>query len=110
MEILNNFNLIYFFITFIIIEVFIFFIFFTIIKKPKNKVKFFVVKQSGAYGLRLFLGKPIWNENTLSWLSDNRNTKLLATNFTFEYYNLNLADFDNMKIGEIREVFINLKD
>ena len=93
-----------------IIEVFIFFIFFTIIKKPKNKVKFFVVKQSGAYGLRLFLGKPIWNENTLSWLSDNHNTKLLATNFTFEYYNLNLADFDNMKIGEIREVFINLKD
>lgn len=110
MEILNNFNLIYFFITFIIIEVFILFILFTIIKKPKNKVKFFVVKQSGTCRLRLFLGKPIWNENTLSFLSDNRNTKLLATNFTFEYYNLNTADFDNMKIGEIREVFLNLKN
>lgn len=110
MEILNNFNLIYFFITFIIIEVFMFFIFFTILKKPKNKVKFFVVKETGAYPLRLFLGKPIWNENTASWLSDGRNIKLLATNFTFEYYNLNPADFDNMKIGEIKEVFLNLEN
>lgn len=110
MEILNNFNLIYFFITFVIIEVFIFFILFTILKKPKNKVKFFVVKQSGVYSLRLFLGKPIWNKNTLSWISDKHNVKLLATNFTFEYYNLNPADFDNMKIGEIKEVFLNLEN
>ena len=110
MEILNNFSLIYFFITFVIVEVFMFFILIIITKEQKNKVKFFVCKQPGVYGLRLFLGKPIWNENTASWLSDNRNTKLLATNFTFKYYNLNLADFDNMKIGEIREVFLNLED
>ena len=79
-------------------------------EEPINKVKFFVTKQSGAYSLRLFLGKPIWNENTSSWLSDRRNVKLLATNFTFEYYNLNPTDFADMKEGEIREVFINLED
>lgn len=108
MEILNNFNLIYFFIIFVIIEVFMFFILIIIIKERKNKVKFFVVKQNGVYNLRLFLGKPTWNENTSSWISDKPNVKLLATNFTFKYYNLNPIDFDDMKIGEIREVFINL--
>ena len=110
METLNNFNLIYFFITFIIIEVFIFFIFFAILKKPKNKVKFFVAKQPGIYGLILFLNKPIWDKDKLSWISDKPNVKLLATNFTFKYYNLNPIDFYDMKIGEIREVFLNLEN
>ena len=109
MEILNNFNLIYF-IAFIIIEVFMFFILLIITKEPKNKVRFFVVKQSGVYGLRLFLGKPTWNEDTLSWTSGKVNVKLLATNFTFKHYNLNPVDFDDMKVGEIREVFINFED
>lgn len=109
MEILNNFNLIYF-ITFVIIEVFMLFILFIITKEPKNKVRFFVVKQSGVYNLMLFLGKPIWNEDTSLWISDKINVKLLATNFTFKCYNLNPADFDDMKIGEIREVFINLNN
>ena len=110
MEILNNISLNYSFITFVVIEVFMFFILFIITKEPKNKVKFFVVKEPGVYGLRLFLGKPTWNEDTLSWTSDKVNVKLLATNFTFKHYNLNSADFDNMKIGEIKEVFLNLKD
>ena len=110
MEILNNFNSIYFFIAFIIIEIFMFFILFIITKEQKNKVRFFVVKQSGVYGLRLFLGKPTWNENTSSWISDKSNIKLLATNFTFKRYNLNPADFSDMKVGDIKEVFINLKD
>ena len=87
-----------------------FFILIVIIKKPKNKVKFFVVKGPGIYGLKLFLGKPTWNEDASSWISDNINVKLLATSFTFKCYNLNPNDFNNMKIGEIREVFINLKD
>ena len=108
MEILNNFNSIYFFIIFVIIEVFMFFILLIITKKQKNKVRFFVVTQSGVYGLRLFLGKPTWNEDKLLWVSDKPNVKLLATTFTFKHYNLNPADFADMKIGEIREVFINL--
>lgn len=107
MEIINNFNSIYFFIIFVIIEVFMFFILIIITKEQKNKVKFFVTKQPGAYGLRLFLGKPKWHKN-LSWISDKPNVKLLATNLTFKYYNLNPIDFDDMKIGEIKEVFINL--
>ncbi len=110
MEILNNFNSIYFFIIFVIIEVFMFFILIIITKEQKNKVKFFVAKQPGIYGLILFLNKPIWDKDRLSWISDKPNVKLLATNFTFKYYNLNPIDFDDMKIGEIREVFINLED
>lgn len=87
-----------------------FFMWFIIInKKPKNKVKFFVSKQPGLYGLRLYLGKPTLDENTLSWIED-KGVKLLATNFTFEYYNLNPNDFKHMKLGEIMEVFINLED
>ena len=109
MEIINNFNLIYF-IVFVIIEVFMFFILLIITKEQKNKVRFFVVKQSGVYDLRLFLGKPTWNENTSSWISDKSNVKLLATNFTFKDYNLNPIDFFDMKVGDIKEVFINLKD
>lgn len=110
METLNNFSLIYFFITFVIIEIFMFFILFIITKEPKNKVKFFVVKDPGVYGLRLFLGKPTWNEDILLWTSDKVNVTLLATNFTFKHYNLNSTDFNDMKIGEIREVFLNLDD
>lgn len=110
MEIINNFNLIYFFIIFVIIEIFMFFILLVITKEQKNKVKFFVVKQSGVYGLRLFLGKPTWNKDKLSWVSDKPNVKLLATNFTFKDYNLNPINFSDMKIGDIKEVFINLKD
>ena len=87
-----------------------FFILIIITKSKKNKVRFFVVTQSGVYGLRLFLGKPTWNEDTLSWTSCKSNVKLLATTFTFKHYNLNPADFNDMKIGEIREVFINLEN
>lgn len=111
METLNNFNLNYFFIIFIIIEVIMLFILFIITKEPKNKVKFFVCKQPGIYdGLRLFLGKPTWDKNTSAWIVDKSCVKLLATNFTFTYYNLNPADFDDMKIGEIKEVFLNFED
>ena len=110
MEILNNISLNYFFITFVVIEVFMFFMLFIITKEPKNKVKFFVVKEPGVYGLRLFLGKPTWNENKLLWVSDKPNVKLLATTFTFKHYNLNPANFADMKVGEIREVFINLNN
>ena len=109
MEILNNFSLIYFFIAFVIVEVFMFFILIIITKEQKNKVKFFVCKQPGVYGLRLFLGKPKWHKN-LVWIVDKNYVKLLATNFTFANYNLDPADFDDMKIGEIREVFLNLED
>ena len=110
MEILNNFNSIYFFIVFVIIEVFIFFVLLIITKEPKNKIKFFVVKQHGIYGLRLFLGKPTWNEDTSSWIADKNYVKLLATNFTFKDYNLNPIDFSDMKVSDIKEVFINLKN
>ena len=109
METLSNFNSNYFFIIFIIVEVVMLFILFIITKESKNKVKFFVCKQPGVYGLRLFLGKPKWHENSV-WLADKSYVKLLATNFTFEYYNLNPTDFADMKEGEIREVFINLEN
>ena len=106
METLNNFNLIYCFIAFIIAEVFILFI---ITKEQKNKVKFFVTKQSDYCGLKLFLGRPTWNENISAWVG-NKGAKLLATDFTFKFYNLNPDDFTNMRCGEIMEVVLNLED
>ena len=110
MEILNNFNMIYCFIIFVIIEVVMFFILVIITKESKNKVKSYVAKQPGGYGLILFLGKPTWDKNRLVWVSNKNNVKILATNFTFKYYNLNPIDFADMKEGEIREVFINLEE
>ena len=74
MEILNNFNLTYCFIIFVIIEVVMLFILFIITKESKNKVKFYVAKQPGIYGLRLFLGKPKWHEN-LVWVVDKSYVK-----------------------------------
>ena len=81
------------------------------VEEPRNKVRFFVAKQHRRYDcLILFLGKPTWDKNILAWVSNKNNVKLLATNFTFRYYNLNPDNFADMKDGEIREVFINLED
>ena len=114
MEILSNFSSIYCFITFVIGAVFMLAILSIAamgkVREPRNNVRFFVAKQHGVYGLILFLGKPTWDKNRLVWVSNKNNVKILATNFTFKYYNLNPIDFANMKAGEIREVFINLED
>ena len=84
-------------------------------KEPRNKVRFFVTQEYGVHCLKLWMGKPELNEK-LSWVSHSDTVHFLCDDFyngnrnLFENYNLNPRDFADMKEGEIREVFINLKD
>lgn len=100
METLNNFSSIYCFISFIIGAV-IMFVALAIaamgkMKEPRNKVRFFVEKEV-FHGYFLYIG----NKDGMCYICSN--------NF-FKKFGLNPDDFADMKVGEIREVFINLED
>ena len=101
MEIPNNFDSIYCFITFIMGTVFMLAIYSIEAmgksKEPRNKVRFYV----WAIG------------DNIPWLyiqKRNGNLELVASNNGFKDFGLNPDDFADMKEGEIREVFINLED
>lgn len=67
------------------------------LKEPKNKVRFYV--------------KAL--EDNLPWLfiqKKNGMLELFAVTDSFTDFGLNPLDFYNMKAGEIREVFLNIKD
>lgn len=78
---------------------------------PKNKVHFYVTCETNHRGEMihtLWIGKPYYTENkgfvSSTWSS------ILAVNDSFVLYNLNHYDFENMKNGDIREVFIKMED
>ena len=79
--------------------------------EPRNKVRFFVTKENN-YSNRvlLWLGKPEWDKNIVSWIARARYVHYICNDYYFEYYKLNPADFIDMRESEIREVFINLED
>ena len=79
--------------------------------EPRNKVRFFVTKENN-YSNRvlLWLGKPEWDKNIVSWIARSRYVHYICNDYYFEYYKLNPADFIDMRESEIREVFINLED
>ena len=79
--------------------------------EPRNKVRFFVTKESN-YSSRvlLWLGKPEWGENVVSWISRSKYVHFICNDYYFEFYKLNPEDFADMKEGEIRQVFLNLED
>ena len=115
MEILNNFASIYCFITFVLGAMFM--LAFIIIaamgrtQEPRNNVRFFVTKGNNySNHILLWLGKPEWNKNTVSWITRSKYVHFICNDYYFERYKLNPADFADMKEGEIREVFINLED
>ena len=79
--------------------------------EPRNKVHFYVtceLNYRGGILYTLWIGKPSYTEGgrfaSCTWSS------VLAVNESFVVYNLNYSDFEDMKNGEIREVFINLED
>ena len=115
MEILSNFSSIYCFIAFVIGAVFMLTIYsieaMGKVKEPRNKVRFFVTKENN-YSNRvlLWLGKPEWDKNIVSWIARSRYVHYICNDYNFEFYKLNPQDFADMKEGEIREVFINLED
>ena len=115
MEILNNFSSIYCFIAFVIGAIFMLAILSIAamgkVEEPRNRVRFFVTKENN-YSNRvlLWLGKPEWDKNIVSWIARSRYVHYICNDYYFEYYKLNPADFIDMRESEIREVFINLED
>ena len=115
MEILSNFASIYCYISFVIGAV-IMFVALAIAAmgkddEPRNKVRFFVtceVNYRGEIIRTLWLGKPYYTKDKR--FASDIWSRILAVNDSFVGYNLNYSDFEDMKDGEIREVFINLED
>ena len=78
-------------------------------KKPRNKVRFYIAKPSGYYMYYLYLGKPrrIFSNGKFMFKSAH-NGRFITDNIID--YGLNPRDYDDMKIGDIKEVFLNLED
>ena len=115
MEILNNFSSIYCYISFVIgaVLMLVALAIAAMAKddEPRNKVRFFVTSDVGEkYGLKLWLGRPIWDKKIKAWIAGNAKTCCIANYYVFSFFNLNPDYFADMKEGEIREVFINLED
>ena len=116
MEILSNFASIYCYIAFVIGAVFMLAIYSIEAmgksKEPRNKVHFYVTCEkniiSGKLTRALWIGLPKRNSQG-GWASSSWGN-ILAVDGTLLLYNLCLSNFENMKDGEIREVFLNLED
>ena len=79
--------------------------------EPRNKVRFYVTCETNYRGEiihTLWLGKPYYTKDKR--FASDMWSRILAVNNSFVGYNLNYSDFEDMKEGEIREVFINLED
>ena len=77
----------------------------------RNNVHFYVtceLNHRGEIIYTLWIGEPYYTEDK-GFVSDAWSS-ILAVNESFVLYNLNYSDFEDMKQGEIREVFINLED
>ena len=100
METLSNFASIYCFIAFVIGALFML----TMLciaamgkeKEPRNKVRFFVER--------------ITYHCHALYIKSNDGLCGITTVMAFKKFGLNPEDFEDMKVGEIREVFINLED
>ena len=78
-------------------------------KKPRIKVRFYIAKPSGYYMYYLYLGKPRRVFSNGKFIFKSAHNGRFITDDVFDY-GLNPRDYDDMKIGEIKEVFINLED
>ena len=97
---LNIFNSIYFFIAFVIAAAFMLTMTIKAMGKdndePRNKVRFFVVREvPEIYFLFIRHKDGMW---------------YICSDYHFKLFGLNTDDFADMKVGEIREVFINLEE
>ena len=115
MEILSNFASIYCYIAFVIGAVLMLVaLAIAAMSKdnvPRNKVRFFVTCETNYRGEiihTLWLGKPYYTKDKR--FASGIWSRILAVNNSFVGYNLNYSDFEDMKNGEIREVFLNLED
>ena len=109
MEILNNFNLIYSFIAFVSGVIFI-----LIILYIKITLKFYITCGRRSTPdikkvLDLWVGKPYYSNSQSLWCSPIFGG-LITRNGGIRLYGLNPDDFEDMKEGEIREVFIKIEN
>ena len=77
----------------------------------KNKVHFYVTCEVNSHGFMvrtLWIGKPHQTKDKSFF--QNNNSRILAINHSMSFYHLNYSDFEDMKNGEIREVFLNMED
>ena len=100
MEILSNFISIYCYISFVIGAV-IMLMELAIASmgkdyEPRNKVRFFVER--------------VISDNYFLYINGKDKQYPLASERLFKDFGLNPDDFADMKVGEVREVFINLED
>ena len=100
METLNNFSSIYCFIAFVIGAMFMLAMYSIAVmgkvEEPRNKVRFFVER--------------ITYHCHALYIKSNDGVCGITTVMAFKKFGLNPDDFADMKVGEIREVFINLED
>ena len=78
-------------------------------KNPKNKVHFYVtceVTECGDIIRTLWLGKPYYIKEK----NPHFYGTAIAYNQSLSFYNLDYSDFEDMKNGEIREVFLNMEE
>ena len=115
MEILSNFISIYCYISFVIGAIFMLAVLSIAamgkVKEPRNKVRFFVVKGRDIYSdnIELWIGKLEWDKRIKRWIPST-GSRFLSPYYDLKDFNLNPDDFDDMKEGEIREVFLNLEE
>ena len=64
--------------------------------EPRNKVRFFVER--------------VISDNYFLYINGKDKQYPLASERLFKDFGLNPDDFADMKVGEIREVFLNLED
>ena len=79
-------------------------------KEPRNKVHFYVtceINNRGEILRNLWIGKPFYKEGE-GFVSD-RWSNILDV-LPSVSYKLHYSDFDDMKNGEIREVFLSTED
>lgn len=70
-----------------------------------------MTKDSQYYNhLQLWLGKPEWVEADCSWIARSIYVHFICNEYSFKYYKLNPKDFDDMKVGEFREVYLDMED
>ena len=79
------------------------------LRKPRNKVHFYVARDKTYNLLWLYLGKPIRFKDD-AWLPGKHGT-VINSESSFEIIGLNKKDYDNLKWeDEPIEVFLNLND
>ena len=81
------------------------------IRRMRNKVHFYVTCELNYHGdiiRTLWLDKPYYRKD--KGFVPRGRCCILAINGLLALYNLNSSDFEDMKNGEIREVYLDFKD